>query len=42
MKDHKAQNQKDEFNSNNSDIEVSDVNSILNKSIITPTGNKKQ
>lgn len=42
MKDNKANNQKDDYNSNNSEVDGSNVSSILNNSMITPTGNKKQ
>lgn len=42
MKDNKNNNnKKEEYNSNNSEVDVSNV-SVLNNSMITPTGNKKQ
>lgn len=42
MKDSKSNNKKDEYNSNNSEVDISNVSSVLNNSMITPTGNKKQ
>jgi len=34
--------QQDNYNSNNSDIDMSNLSSVLNNSMITPSGNKKQ
>jgi hypothetical protein len=42
MKDNRANFKKDDYNSNNSEGDVSNISSILNNSMITPTGNKKQ
>ena len=43
MKENSTKDRKQEnYKSNNSDVDVSNVSSILNNSMITPSRNKKQ
>lgn len=45
MKENNAKERKQDnnnYNSNTSDVDISNLSSDLNKSMITPTGNKKQ